>query len=206
MSKETPEKTIDSISREYQTHLVQVQKLEHALQQQRNMLQYRTIPKLCRPQVLTTVNPNKSLTDNFNRDYEELFFKHLERVMTNNNITLEIHKARVDNALAQFDQYLCNLEVTPQRRLHLYKKFTKNKEIAKEVHLKVERMLPQEPMSQSVSTTKHSSPSQETSAYQKNQSKCGKKRKNSKQHPKAKKITKQQHFLSKGPNNLHQPP
>lgn len=94
------------------------------------MLQYRTIPKLCRPQVLTTVNPNKSLTDNFNRDYEELFFKHLERVMT--NITLEIHKARVDNALAQFDQYLC---ITLKSLHNVDSTSTRSKEITKEVQL-----------------------------------------------------------------------
>ena len=76
-STEISESVLADISKEYQIHKVQIQKIEHAIKQHEDMMRYRTISKLYRPRVPTTVNPNESLIADFNKKYEDLFFKHL---------------------------------------------------------------------------------------------------------------------------------
>ena len=117
-STEISESVLDDMSKEYQIHKVQIQKIEHVIKQHEDLMRYRMIPKLYRPRVPTTVNP---MIADFNKKYEDQFFEHLERVITNNNnITLQIHKARVNNVLSQFDQYLHDLKTTPQHKCQLY--------------------------------------------------------------------------------------
>ena len=204
----SPESVLNRISREYQTHRVQIQKIEHAIKQQEDMMRYRTIPKLYRPQVLTTVNSNEALVADFNKEYKDLFFKHLERVITNNNITLQIHKARVDNVLSQFDQYLCDLKTPPQHKRELYDSFIKDNRITEEseTQLEIRKMLPRALIGPTTSTTTASTPPCESPAPHHYQPKPGKKRKTSKPHPKAKKVTKQHPFLSQSLTKPQQPP
>ena len=185
-STEISESVLDDMSKEYQIHKVQIQKSNMSSRRHDAM-----ILKLYRPRVPTTVNPNESLIADFNKKYEDLFFKHLERVITNNNITLQIHKARVNNVLSQFDQYLHDLKTTPQHKRQLYdSKTTRSQE-----NLKVRKILPQTHTSPITSTTNANTPRCESPSPHHYQPKAGKKRNISKPHPKAKKVTKQ-HFLS----------
>lgn len=67
-------------------------------------------------------------------------------------------------------------------------------------------MLSQEHTNPSIPATTPSTPSPETSTYHQSQPKPGKKREQTKPHPKAKKIPQLQHFLFQGRRNLRQPP
>ena len=73
MSIESPERVLQLMAEEYHSHLNQVKKLESAIEQQRKMMAYKTIPKAYRPQVLTPINHNKSIVD-FNKEFEKIFF------------------------------------------------------------------------------------------------------------------------------------
>ena len=88
------------------------------------MKTYRTIPRKFKPpSVPTTTNPDTQLMDDFNQKYEELFFNHLDKILTNDNLTLELTKSRIDNILAQTEIYLSSLQVSPQTLSDLYHQF-----------------------------------------------------------------------------------
>ena len=65
----TPDKSehvLRALSQEYKNR-AQVNKLEHTLQQQQNMMQHKSIPKMYQPKILTPVNPVTSLTEDFDK-------------------------------------------------------------------------------------------------------------------------------------------
>ena len=129
----TSKHVLHTLSQEYKTHLTQVNRLEHTLKQQQTMMLHKSIPKMYQPKVLTSINPIASLTEDFNKEYRALFFKHLERVMTNNNIALEVKKARLTNILTQVDHYLSSCGETPNHIAKLYDNFIMENQITREV-------------------------------------------------------------------------
>lgn len=76
-------------SLEYQRHASHATELRATLEQQLNMEMYKTIPREYQPKQLK-VNKT-SLTEEFTKKYNQLFFKHLEKVITSNQIELQLH-------------------------------------------------------------------------------------------------------------------
>ena len=211
MSTETPECVLRLISEEYQSHLTQIKKLENAIEQQRKMMTHKTIPKAYCPQVLTTINCNKSISEDFSKEFEKLFFQHLERVMTSNSITLEIEKGHLANVLAQADDYLSKLKTTPDHIAQLCDNFNKQNHIVREIPKELEKVLPQyqsttinmSSPTPTIDTATTSSPGTHT---QQPAHEVNRKRKRRNKHPTGRKAAKKDHFLSQGPPNNPQPP
>ena len=196
MSAGTPEHVLRLMSEEYQNHLMQTKKLEHTIEQHQKMMSHKTIPKIYRPQVFTTINHDKSITDDFNKEYEKIFFQHLERVITSNSITLEIQKAHLTNVLSQVDDYLGKLKTTPDHIAQLYDNFIKENHIVRDIPEELIKILPLDYTNPLTTADYLPQTSQQTQRI-----KC--KRKRTGKHPAATKVTKQNHFLSQGPpNNL----
>lgn len=203
----TSKHVLHTLSQEYKTHLTQVNRLEHTLKQQQTMMLHKSIPKMYQPKVLTSVNPIASLTEDFNKEYRALFFKHLERVMTNNNIALEVKKARLTNIMTQVDHYLSSCGETPNHIAKLYDNFIMENQITREVPEELKKVLPPGYTSPSVTVDEASTTNTPTPASVSQQhTQCNRKRKSKKKHPKAVKAPKQDHFLSLGPLNPPQPP
>lgn len=99
---------------------------------------YRTIPRKFKPpNIPTTTNPETPLTDDFNRKYEELFFDHIDKILTSDNLTLELTKLRIDNILAQTESYLSSLQASPQTLSDLYHQFLTSSHITDHTPLPV---------------------------------------------------------------------
>ena len=194
---EKSEHVLCTLSQEYKTHLTQVNKLEHTLKQQQSMMLHKSIPKMYQPKVLTSVNPTTSLTEDFNKDYRALFFKHLERVMTN-NIALEVRKARLANILIQIDQYLGSCGETPEHIARLYDNFITENQIIREVPAELRKVLPPGYTSPPIAVHEVST-NPPTQASVSSHSQNNHKRKSNKRHPKAIKFPNQDHFLFQSP-------
>ena len=68
---------------------------------------FHTIPRKYKPQVvMTTALSNSTLTTDFEQKYEQLFFEHLDKIITSDNITLELTNATIQSILAQTETYL----------------------------------------------------------------------------------------------------
>ena len=191
MSFKTVERTINQLSQEYSSHLSQAKKIEHTLEQQTKMMTHRTIPKMYRPQVLTTINPLPSITEDFNKEFETIFFKHLERIMTNNNMALEIKRAHLSSILSQVDHHLINHNQSPDQVAHLYSRFIQENHIDREIPRELKKVLPPKFGESAINITVHQP------STSKNQTRLNRKHSNARKHPKAKKCAK--HFLSPGP-------
>ena len=84
-----PTTFLQNQSMEYQHHLLKIRELTATL----TIQSYKTIPKEYVPLTLKTSNP--SLTEEFNSQYNQLFFQHLDKVITNNQIKVELHKSSI---------------------------------------------------------------------------------------------------------------
>lgn len=208
MSSDSPEHVLQLLSEEYQSHLLQIQKVESTIEQQQKMMSHHTIPKMYRPRVLTTINCNKSITEDFNKGFEKLFFQHLERVLTSNSIILEIEKGHLERVLSEVDEYLNKLNITPLHRTQLHDNFsiireTPEKLARLQLHDHMNAPTTNTPTSQDSPTT--SSPSTPTPTVHPSL-KINRKRKHRSKHPTGRKATKPDHFLCQGPTNQPQPP
>ena len=200
----TSEYVLYTLSQEYKIHLAQVNRLEHTLKQQQSMILHKSIPKMYQPKVLTPINPITSLTEDFNKDYQALFFKHLERVMVNNNIALEVKKAHLASILTQVDHHLSKCGETPDRTAKLYDDFVRDNQITREVPTELKKVLPPGHMSPPITADAASTSAHASTSFTPS-SRCNRKRKNTKKHPKTVKVPKQDHFLSLGHPNQSQP-
>ena len=115
---------LDQQSREFQKHVETRNELERTLQYHRNIKTHRTIPRKFRPSdTPKTVRHSITLTDDFTQKYENLFFEHLDKVITNNQITLELTKAAMESILTQTETYLSSIEASPLTVTDLYHQF-----------------------------------------------------------------------------------
>ena len=203
MSFETIKHVITELSQEYSSHFSQTKKIKHTLQQQQKMMTHKTIPKAYRPQVLTTVNHLPSITEQFNKEFETIFFKHLERVITNNNLALEVEKAHLESILSQVDHHLAGHNLSPDQSACLYSRFIQENHIDREIPKKLKEALPPafvNPLKETKDrTSNNNTPQPSTFQHQTQQN-----RKRSRKQPKAKKYAK--HFLYPGPRNPLRPP
>ena len=72
---------------------------------------------------MTAIQLNSMLTADFEQKYEQLFFKHLDKIITSDNITLELTNAAIQSILAQTETYLASLQAPSQEVTQLYQTF-----------------------------------------------------------------------------------
>lgn len=89
---------------DYQRHLSLATQLTTTLQRQQNMETFKSIPKEHQPRHLKA--SDVSLIQEFKKEYSELFFKHLKKVITNNQIALQLHTPALTSIIIQTEKYL----------------------------------------------------------------------------------------------------
>lgn len=170
---------------------------------------FHTIPRKYKPQVvMTTVRSNSTLTTDFEQKYERLFFEHLDKIITSDNITLELTNATIQSILAQTETYLASLQAPPQEVTQLYQTFLASNHITDREPLPIlQRKLTTN------STTPMPNPPTKPTLSQPPASSADtlpghnkRKRKWKHQQPPSKKQKKQAHFLSQSPTPPPAPP
>lgn len=191
-------------SSELKNYFQKRKELEQLIQYHRNILQYRTIPRKFRPPTTpTTVLPNPILTDEFTKKYEQLFFEHVEKVITSDNISLELNKAAITSVLSQTEIYLSSLPTPPQKLTEIYYNFLSENHVTDHTPLPVLQTKLQTP--EITNTPPHSNLSAPTTDMSPKQIKRpNRKRKQKQSHPRSEKKSK--HFLSQGPHPPLKPP
>ena len=114
-------------SSEYQRHASRVTELTATLEQQLSMEMYKNIPKDYQPKQLKA--SNTSLTKEFTMEYSKLFFKHLQKVITNNQIELQLRKSTLTCIIAQTEVYLSMLPLPTSDITNHYHKFLLDNQI-----------------------------------------------------------------------------
>ena len=113
---------------EYQSHVSHIKELSSTLEQQQNMEVFNTIPKEYQPHKLLNVS-SISLTEAFKKEYNELFLKHLRKVITNNQIELQLHKSALTSIIVQTELHLSKLPSPSMQVTSLYHKFVQDNKI-----------------------------------------------------------------------------
>ena len=108
-------------SEAYQRHLRAIRTLEKTLHQQQEVKQFQTIPKKHNPIPLETADA--TLTTKFNQQYKQLFFQHLNEVITSNTVHLQLHKVNLASILAQTERHLSSLNSSHENITQLYQQF-----------------------------------------------------------------------------------
>lgn len=174
---------------EYQRILSRVTEIKTALEHQLTIQSFKTIPKQYQPQNhLKTSNP--ALTE-FMSEYSHLFFRHLDKVLTNNQIKVELHKAALNNIITQAEVHLSKSSLTPEQITTLYTNFCQSNDITERVPIP-ELQAKLQPMERDVSKQKRR--------------KRGKKRKCTTPSPRPAKEIRQDPFLAPDPQQTHTPP
>lgn len=119
---------LEAQSADYQHHLAQLETLTTVIKHQLSIQAHKSIPKKYLPPHHLFTH-NTSLTEDFTSEYKQLFFKHLEKVITNNQIKAELHKAALTNVITRTELYLCKSTEKPEDLAALHAKFLKENNI-----------------------------------------------------------------------------
>ena len=178
-------------SLEYQRHASHATELRATLEQQLNMEMYKTIPREYQPKQLK-VNKT-SLTEEFTKKYNQLFFKHLEKVITSNQIELQLHTSALTSIIVQTEIYLSKSQLPATEITSLYQKFLLNNHIEDRIAIPELQIKLQEESNAPATSVKP-------------KKKRRQKRKCPTPAPEPSKHMKQDHFLSSGPQKIWTPP
>ena len=151
------------------------------------------------------------LMTDFEQKYERLFFEHLDKVITSDNITLELTNAAIQNILAQTETYLASLQAAPQTVTQLYQTFLTNNHITDREPLpmlqrKLTTNLPTASTIPPTQPTLSVFPQPPASSSDSQPIHYKRKRKLYQPQPPGKKQKKQDHFLSQSPTPPPAPP
>ena len=118
------EEILKQYSSEYQHHLTIRNKIAKALQHQRNILHFKTIPKRYLPPTPEIITPNPVLVNDFQMEYQEFFFRHLTKIISHNTIALELENARLNELITRTETHLSSVQGSAvdieQLRRHFY--------------------------------------------------------------------------------------
>ena len=99
---------------EHQQHLATRNRIAKILQNQNNIKAYKMIPKqYCPPTTLMTVPFNTTLKDEFESQFQKLFFQHLDKVITHNTIALELENARIQELITCTEKQISSKITSP---------------------------------------------------------------------------------------------
>lgn len=186
----TTEEMLQKNSSEYQQHLTTRNRIAKALEYQNNIMAFQTIPKCFLPSTTPqTVIPNPTLSTEFQTEYQQLFFRHLNKVITHNTITLELENARLNELVTRTEKQLSTLTAPSETITQLRHKFyTEN-------NIPIEETLPTAPLKVTQGEAQPPSTSGSKCNSTKTHSMRTRKR-NSHHQPNGRKMKKvQQHFL-----------
>lgn len=180
-------------SAEYHRHASHATELRATLEQQLNMDMYKTIPREYQPKQLKV--SNTSLTDKFAIEYNQLFFKHLEKVITSNQIELQLHTSALTSIIVQTEVYLSKSQLPSIEITSLYQRFLLDNHIENRIAI---------PELQIKLCVEEDSNTPTGSVKPKKRRR--QKRKCPTPAPETTKHTKQDNFLSLGPQETRTPP
>ena len=178
-------------SREYQRHASHTAELRATLEQQLNMEMYKTIPREYQPKQLKA--SKTSLTEEFTKEYNQLFFKHLEKVITSNQIELQLHTSALTRIIVQTEVHLSKSQLPSTEISSLYKKFLLDNHIEDRIAIPELQIKLQDESSAPITSIKP-------------KKKRRQKRKCPSPAPEPSKHTKQDHFLFVGSQEIRTPP
>ena len=183
------EVAMQSHTAEYQKHFAIIQDLEATVHNQQTLLDKKVIPNSYHPKTLKT--NNTTLQEEFKK-YETLFMDHLNKVLTSNIISLQMHEATLTSIILQAEQELSTSPLPKEKIKQVYQKFLSVNNIHHHTTTpELQRKLVEESQPQTLSNRKRRQ----------------QKRKCNIPHPQATKISKpSKPFLSKSPVQQHQPP
>ena len=178
---------------EYQKHLAIIQDLEATVHHQQTLLDHKVIPSSYQPKALKT--SSTTLQEEFNKKYETLFMEHLNKVLTSNVISLQMHKASLTSIILQIEKQLSISLLSKEKIKNIYHKFLSPNNIHQHTTMpELQRKLAE--------VKPYASPS-----LNPNRKRRWQKRKHKTPHPPATKLSKtSEPFLSKRPIQQHQPP
>ena len=111
-------------TKEYQHHSRTRNKLSHALSHQQNMKLFKTVPKQYLPPTLLDLPvEHPTLSSSFLQKYHDLFFEHLDSVITHNLINLELEEARLRDIVSRTEEHLSTLTIPRETIKNLYQRF-----------------------------------------------------------------------------------
>lgn len=125
-------KYLEQQSKEYQKHLNNRNKLEKAIKFHQQIKITREIPRQFKPKILNPISRAISLQEEFNKEYNELFFKHLDKVITQNQVSREIEQGALEAIINQTARELAQLDKPLKEVQHLYYTFIQNNNISTE--------------------------------------------------------------------------
>ena len=120
---------LEEQSKQYQSHL---KKLRTTLNFQHNIRNYKTIPKQYSPSSFLEIpaDNQSTLTANFQQEYNKLFFKYLNQVLTYNTISLELEESRLKNFVSHVKESLTRSSLSPTETNLLFENFLADNNIA----------------------------------------------------------------------------
>ena len=133
---------------EYQKHLAIIQVLEITVHHQQILLDQRVIPNSYHPKTLKT--NNTALQEEFKK-YEMLFMDHLNKVLTSNIISLQMHKATLTSIILQTKQ-LSTSPLPKEKIKQVYQKFLSVNNINHHTTPELQRKLAEESQPQTSSS------------------------------------------------------
>ena len=206
---------------EYKKCASYIKELESTLKYQHNIRTHHTIPKHYRPRPLRVMSPPEldDLNTSFHKQYEDIFYPYLSKVILHNTITLETAKAKLTNIIRQTELQLCQRDDSPEDIRKTYYCFLERN------HIPATHILPQlqciihtpkslTPTTHTVTThfEKETStvlshrPTTTTTTPPTPTKDTHRKRKNAHPHPPPTKQPKLDHFLFRKLQNTHPPP
>ncbi len=199
---------LEQQTQQYQQHLTTRNKTIKTLRHQNNIKAYRTIPKLyLPPKTPELIIQDTTLSRQFDQQYESLFFDNLDKVITQNTITLELENARLRHIIQQTEKHLTTVTAPTNVITQLHCNFlTRNNITDHDILPELQRTLHNDCATAELVSTPTDDATTSTitnpSTIQQTQlSKHRQRRKSSHHHPKGNKQHKPNRFLAKRPPN-----
>ena len=123
---------LEQQSKEYRSHLENRNRLENAIRYQHQIKISRMIPRQFKPKVLNPVSRAISLQKEFEKEYSILFFNHLEKVITQNQVSKELEEGVLQAIITHTIQHLSQLDKPIAEIQQLYYTFIHNNNIPDE--------------------------------------------------------------------------
>lgn len=143
-SLSTLEELLQRNSDEYKQHLTTRNRITKALNHQNNIRIFKTVPKRLRPPTtLEVFPPNSDLTKQFEEEFHQLLFCHLNRVITHNTITLELENARLRDIATRTDTLFTTIDAPTETVKQLKTKFYSKNNLTQHINPTPTQQLPQ---------------------------------------------------------------
>ena len=136
---------LEQQSKEYKSHLENRNRLENAIKYHHQIRISRMIPRQFKPKVLNPVSRTVSLQEEFEKEYSTLFFNHLDKVITQNQVSKELEDGALQAIITQTIQHLSQLDKPLSEIQQLYHTFIQNNNIPEEnvpIELKTKIQVP----------------------------------------------------------------